>query len=44
MELDKRGTIPGMISIEQRLAEVADRSVPGHWEGDSILGKDHKSA
>jgi IS30 family transposase len=34
MELEKRGTIPDMISIEQRAAEVVDRSVPGHWERD----------
>jgi IS30 family transposase len=41
---DKRGQIADMISIEERPVEVADRSIAGHWEGDLIMGKGHKSA
>ena len=43
-KIDRRGTIPNRLSIEDRPAIVEARSRFGDWEADTVIGKNHRQA
>lgn len=41
---EARGSVPGKVMVTERPPEAEDRAVPGHWEGDLLVGAANRSA